>query len=303
MIEAAGRRDELLETRGHGVVVLHDNDPDGYGAAWSISKALPEVTLFPVPHGRPHWGFVRKSFPNVADFDHVIVADLCFSRETTLSLLEKYQTITVLDHHMTAKRAVSDLPGAFIDTDYSAAMLAWMFFHGSDMIPTLIKYIQDYDLWTHELPYTSEIFSLIQSSMDNMTMGKMDELDFMLGDQLGDGGGFDRAVELGGVALKYRQTIANMSLQNVRRVMFDGHEVPCVNISTVQVISDVGHTLGNGEAFAVSWFQQSDGTYKYSLRSRFGIEPQALDVAEIATKHGGGGHTTSAGFISEERID
>lgn len=305
MANARERAVRLHETIGDGVVVLHDTDPDGYGAAWAISKFLPRATFLPVPHGRPNWGYVRKLFPQVADFQHLVVTDLCFSRETMLSLMEKYETVTVLDHHATAKDAVGDLPCSFIDTNYSAAMLAWRFFHGPGLVPRVIEYIQDYDLWRHQLQFTHEIFSLIQSHMHEMDFGKLDEIDFMLGDRAEDGRGFDYAVRLGSAALGYRRSIAQICLEHVRRISFEGHDVPCANVSSPLVVSDVGHLLDDGEPFSVTWFQQGDGTYKYSLRSRFGDEgqPQALNVAEIAARHGGGGHARAAGFMVNERID
>ena len=43
----------------------------------------------------------------------------------------------------------------------------------------------------------------------------------------------------------------------------------------------------------MTYFVNSDGVFKYSLRANDGI-----DVAEIAETYGGGGHANAAGFSS-----
>lgn len=292
------RRTLLSETAGRGVAVLHDTDPDGYGAAWAISKFLPEATFFPVPHSRPDWEYTIRLFPELKEFQHIIVTDLSFDRETTMTLMATFESFTVIDHHATAEKSIGDLPGVYIDTTRSAAMLAWRFFKPTGLAPRLTEYIQDYDIWQHKLEGTHEIASLVQGTMHNASIDKFDELDHMLSDDVG----FARALDLGAAVLEYRRSMAALSATAARKVRFEGHSVPCVNVSLPQLVSDVGHMLNNGVAFSVSWFQQEDGLYKYSLRSRFGDQPQALDVSEIAAKYGGGGHARAAGFMSREKV-
>ncbi|MCK5610081.1 hypothetical protein KAR91_49870 [Candidatus Pacearchaeota archaeon] len=295
MTTMTARRTLLIETRGKSVAVLHDTDPDGYGAGWAISKFLPEASFFPVLHGQPDFGSVLKQFPEVADFDHIIVTDLSFDRNTTLMLANIYESATVIDHHATAKRAIGDLDGVFIDTTQSAAMLAWKFFKPIGLCPRITEYIQDYDIWKHELPFTHEISSLIQSSMNEPSFDKLDEIDHML-----NGDSFDNTVELGAAALDYRRSMGDLSAKQARRIEFDGYYVPCVNVSLPPLISDVGHLLDDNEAFSMSWFQQADGSFKYSLRSRYGSQNQAVDVSEIALKNGGGGHSSASGFVVDK---
>ena len=278
------------------IAVLHDTDPDGYGAAWAIANFLPQATFFPVPHGRPDWEYTKELFPQIANFKHVIVTDLSFDRKTTLKLIDELDTFTTIDHHATAKESIGDLPGQFININNSAAMLAWRFFAPLSLAPKLTQYIQDYDLWRHKLPFTHEVMSIIQSNMDEPSIEKFEELSNMINKN------FSAMVDLGKAVLKYRQAMASVCLEQTRRVSFAGHEVPCVNVSLPQLISDVGHLTNSGEAFSVSWFQQSDGTYKYSLRSRYNQEEQAVDVSKIAVEFGGGGHARASGFISTTKV-
>ena len=78
-------------------------------------------------------------------------------------------------------------------------------------------------------------------------------------------------------------------LKNVRKVIIDEHEVPCVN--TPLHISEIGHILSKNEPFAASYFDL--GGYRiFSLRS----SKEGLNVAEIAEKYNGGGHEHASGF-------
>lgn len=74
-----------------------------------------------------------------------------------------------------------------------------------------------------------------------------------------------------------------------------GHVVPCVN-STV-FPSEIGNILCKGQPFAAIWRMTPEGTYSYSLRSDKD-DPNAMNVAEIAEKFGGGGHPPAAGFVA-----
>ena len=63
---------------------------------------------------------------------------------------------------------------------------------------------------------------------------------------------------------------------------------------------DISELLGflcNGETFAMGWWQRSDGSFSYGLRSR-----GDFDVSELAKRHGGGGHKNAAGFQASTLI-
>jgi uncharacterized protein len=105
-----------------------------------------------------------------------------------------------------------------------------------------------------------------------------------------------RAAELGEVVEdKIRHYVTEVA-KNARRVTFEGYEVPVVNAPQVD-ISELLSFLCNGETFAVGYWQRSDGSFSYGLRSR-----GDFDVSEIAKRHGGGGHKNAAGFQSHRLI-
>ena len=55
-------------------------------------------------------------------------------------------------------------------------------------------------------------------------------------------------------------------------------------------------------SFSMSWFQQADGRFQFSLRSRNkNVEgSEVVDVSAIAKAFGGGGHAAAAGFVLDK---
>ena len=76
-----------------------------------------------------------------------------------------------------------------------------------------------------------------------------------------------------------------------------GYTVPVVNAPHF-MSSEVAGELSDGHPFAASYSIGANGKITYSLRSRDG----GIDVSEIATAFGGGGHAQAAGFTSSTLI-
>ena len=74
------------------------------------------------------------------------------------------------------------------------------------------------------------------------------------------------------------------------RTNIAGHDVPVLN-APYFFSSDAGHKMGKNEPFAACYWDTEKGR-TYSLRSA----DDGVDVSEIATRFGGGGHKHAAGF-------
>lgn len=73
--------------------------------------------------------------------------------------------------------------------------------------------------------------------------------------------------------------------------------VPYINVT--ENVSEVLEALAKDPPhWAIGWYQNADGKYLYSLRSR----PEGPDVAKIAEAWGGGGHKHAAGFESNTKV-
>lgn len=260
--------------------IYHSNCLDGFAAAWVVRQALGETVEF-------YQGVHQQPPPDVAGRD-VFLVDFSYNKEVLENMLASATSITILDHHISAERDLSGLldsgkiKGIF-DMQRSGAMLAWSWFNPERSPPALIEYIQDRDLWLFKLPGSREI---------NAAMASYD-FDFAEWDRLMESDGQQlEALKRDGRAIERRlqKEIKQLIASGVRRMTIAGYDVPVLNAPAAYV-SDAGHILSRGEAFAACYWDHADGR-SFSLRS----SENGVDVAAVAKKYGGGGHARAAGF-------
>lgn len=265
------------------IVIYHSDCQDGFTAAWAAWLKDPEATFVPAQHG--------EQPPEVRGQD-VVIADFSYPVATVRQLRSEAASFALLDHHQTAA-ALAVEPGCVIDQSHSGAALAWNYFHGQDgkAMPAIVRYVEDRDLWRHELPHTHEISAYLSSLTYDFeewsTAAKT------LDDDL------PAAVAQGEAILRAsRKAIARM-VNRAYMVSFPTASgvtaVPAVN--TAEHVSDVLNELCMEQPFAIA-YAYKDGMWKCSLRS----SSDGADVATIAEGFGGGGHKHAAGFEAA-RID
>jgi len=256
------------------LIVFHKNCPDGFTAAWVASRHLHQAELRPMDYTDE-----PPSDDEVRDRE-VYVLDFSFKREVCQRLFRVAAIFKVLDHHKTAEAELRGLPYAIFDMERSGAGLAWDFFSDQTRL-WLVNYVEDRDLWRFRLPHSKEVNAGVACTP--MTLGAWTELNER---------GLGAAKELGRGALAFEAMCAKKAAETARWVHFEGYYVPfvCVQYTLASVTAGL---LAEEAPFAVGWFQKSDGTFQYSLRSR---GEGGADVSEIAKKYGGGGHRNAAGF-------
>jgi len=246
--------------------MYHAECSDGFGAAWALWKKFPSARFIPVKHGNsPPAGIAGR---------HVVIVDFSYPRETLEAMARETAGLQVLDHHITAEKALAGLPFAYFDQKKSGAVLAWEWAH-TEPAPWLLQYIQDKDLWDWALPASREINAALASYPYN----------FHVWDEL-------RQVTLeaeGRAILRYENELVGKIAVEAVLVSFHNETVPAVQSAVLT--SQLGERLSAGYPFCVIWHDR-DGRRYYSLRSR----EDGADVAAIATSYGGGGHTHAAGF-------
>jgi len=246
--------------------MYHAECSDGFGAAWALWKKFPSARFIPVKHGNsPPAGIAGR---------HVVIVDFSYPRETLEAMARETAGLQVLDHHITAEKALTGLPFAYFDQKKSGAVLAWEWAH-TEPAPWLLQYIQDKDLWHWALPASREINAALASYPYN----------FHVWDEL-------RQVTLeaeGRAILRYENELVGKITAEAALVSFHNETVPAVQ--SAMLTSQLGERLSAGYPFCVIWHDR-DGRRYYSLRSR----EDGADVAAIATSYGGGGHTHAAGF-------
>lgn len=248
------------------VVLYHAECADGFGAAWALWRRFPEARFIPVKHGVPP--------PEGLKGERVLIVDFSYARPLLESMANETDRLLVLDHHITAEKALAGLPYAYFDMKKSGAVLAWEWAHDHPA-PWLLQYIQDKDLWTWALPMSREINAAVASYPFEFHLWsgfKQKELE-----------------QEGRAILRYEQELVNKLAGQAVLVEFQGETVP--SVQSAILTSQIGERLSAEAPFCIIWHDR-DGRRYYSMRSR----DDGTDVGGIAASFGGGGHTHAAGF-------
>jgi oligoribonuclease NrnB/cAMP/cGMP phosphodiesterase (DHH superfamily) len=248
------------------VVLYHAECLDGFGAAWAIWKKFPSATFTPVKHGLPP--------PSGLAGKKIVIVDFSYPRPVLEEMAESAAGLLVLDHHVTAEKALAGLPYTHFDQKKSGAVLAWEWAHRQPA-PWLLLHVQDKDLWTWALPGSREVNAALSSH----------PCDFRLWDSFAQ----DALIAEGRAILRYEHEMVGKLAKELVLVKFQGQTVPAVQSAILN--SQIGERLSGTHPFVIIWHDR-DGRRYFSLRSR----EDGPDVEAIARQYGGGGHTHAAGF-------
>lgn len=260
--------------------IYHADCADGFGAAWVVRKALAgkEVEFVPAHSG--------DDPPNVQGH-HVVIVDFSYPRETLEQLHRDAASLRIIDHHKTAEAALRGLTYAHFNLSHSGAVLTWRhYFHADAIMPSLLSYLEDRDMWLWELAGSKQVSAALQSY----------PMEFEVWDRFMGPMGVSQLQTEGGGILQYQDQQVALAVQHASMGWLNGYNVPCINAT--HLISEIGAALAKGHPFSVCYF---DTAYKrvYSLRSA----PDGRDVSVIAKQYGGGGHSHAAGFTTNKPLD
>lgn len=250
------------------------------GAAWVVHHAInqeKDIEFIAASY--------QQDLPDVTNA-HVIIVDFSFKKDDMKQLAQKAKSITVIDHHKTAEKELSQLledgviDGIF-DMTKSGAMLTWEWFFGNVEPPALIQHIQDRDLWKFELAGTREIQAALYSYQ--MELSIWDSLMAIDTQTL-----YTEGVAINRAHMKNVKGLVDFC---VYESVIAGYTVPTLNCNYM-FASDAGNIMARGVPFSAT-YQETGDRIKYNLRS---VEDGGIDVSEIAAKFGGGGHKHAAGF-------
>ena len=259
------------------ITVLYHADADGFGAAYAIWKKYGHshhIDYIKVQYGQPVPVIHHET-------QKLFIVDFSYDRETCLNLSEMFST-TIFDHHKTAEKELDGLDFAVFDNLMSGCELTWnCIFKDWELIPDILAYVGDRDLWKFDLPMSEEV---------NLAIAAMPET-FEAWDNFNL-----KEAKMKGTAIKaFRDRQIAPFLKTSRITQFQG--APAVVVNCTANISETGHQLLGrfpDAQIAVMYADRSDGKRSYSLRSR-----GDFDVSEIAKGNGGGGHRSAAGFTVE----
>lgn len=267
-----------MDPRQVDLVLYHAQCLDGFGAAWSAHEKVATFCGFQaVTHGEP---------PPAVAGRRVAILDFSYDRDTMLQLADEASGIIVLDHHVTAQKELEGLPFAHFDMDKSGAMLSWEWFHPDEPAPKIVQYVQDHDLWHHELPHSERVIAALRAvpyDLEAWTRFAI-ELGTRFGDVVARG---DAIMALDSLRVqRLAKTAVRASLGRTRLWL----------VNATDHFSELGNYLAlqSEEGVAAIWrVDHASNSIVVSLRA---VSRANVDVSMIAKGYGGGGHRLAAGF-------
>lgn len=268
-------------------VLYHHPCWDGHGAAWAAKRyidTLPggkETQYVGVTYGQP--------MPEIPDGSDIMMLDFSYKRAEMEVLRARSASLLVIDHHKSAQIELEGFPNTVFDMDHSGAYLTWEFFFPDKPVPSLLRYVEDRDMWWHKLPKTHEINAWIASYPK----------DFEVWDCLANDIGQVAIVE-GAAILRFKDQKVQEIADHATLVEWQEYGmIPAVNTSCL--MSEVAAELlvrHPETKFSCYWFDTATGDRQWGLRS-----VGEFDVSTVAKKNGGGGHKHAAGFVTKAGED
>ncbi len=259
-------------------IIYHADCHDGYGAAYAAWKRYGDSALYTAnAHGSP---YVQEAIQG----KNVILIDFSFKKEILDEIQSLSKSLTILDHHASAKDAIESMPSSQFDNNHSGAYLAWRYFHPDTPVPKLIEYIEDDDLYRFALPNSRIIREYLF----------VQPYDFRMWDsvrsRLEEKNGMHEIIASGLLYREHAVAIIQQISQKAELVSFEGYDVYAVAAPRL-FDSEIGHVLAERKPPFALLFKFEPQTLRVSLRG-----DGSVDVSAIATKYGGGGHHDAAGF-------
>lgn len=271
------------------ICIYHGGCTDGVAAAWAMWRALPDAEYFPG---------VYQTAPPFVDNRQVFLLDFSYKRPVMEKIAALADTVTVLDHHKTARDDLlplfeSGLIEGEFDMDRCGALMAWDWFNPTAQRPALLQHIDAQDRWlsTRDAPLIIALRSYPHAPR-NDSREALDELMKTWGGFMTDEGLAKLRADGAAIFRYYRARVDETKPHATTMTLGEYENVPVVN-APFYLASDVAGELAQDapDGIAAVWWQNKDGSKTYSLRSRGDV-----DVGVLATQFGGGGHPGAAGF-------
>lgn len=306
-------------------ILYHADCPDGFGAAYAAWLRFgADAGYRAMHHGEP-WEMAE-----IAGHD-VYILDFSFPPGVLEAMADLASSVTQIDHHASARQPWAGrlmkthdggesfghptLPLTVIfDLEKSGARLAWEFFNPARPMPLLLRHIEDMDLWRFALPGTRAFGRALRllpfdfAAWDKLVRDTPDVDASGYKALLAEGEAIERffQTEIGRLARSRLVMPVRLRGEPVDPLQARRHGLPVlvegdrawravsglgINADTL-FASELGNRLAEQSgSFGLVWQLGADGEAKVSLRAA-----GKVDVAEIASGYGGGGHPNAAGF-------
>lgn len=275
------------------LVIYHGGGcPDGFGAALAAYVHFSSLGIDADYYGAYHGPIKDIDLGSLKD-STVYLLDFAYKRAEMKKLCVAAARVVVIDHHISAEKDLAGLDDELenleldFDMNRSGAVMSWEYFH-ADPVPRLLRCIQDRDLWQFTVPGSQDINAALMSRPFEFSAWQR---------YLEDETELAALIPEGAAINRFREQMISHHMKRAVLGKIAGYEVPVVNCPR-EIVSELVGRLAENYPFAAGYCDKGD-VRGWSLRST----PAGLDVSEIATRFGGGGHPRAAGFSSLIPLD
>jgi len=258
------------------IVFYHVKDNDGLGSAWVAWKKFKDKA-----------DYFGIDYHSELKFDYrdktIYFLDIHPSDDIASTLRQNKNRLILVDHHLSTEQVLSLYDEYRFDINHSAAVLSWKYFFPQKPVPKILTYIEDIDIWRHQIPFSREIDTIIDVyATDFKQWDKLaKEIERPLKRK--------KYITIGQIITSYQDKLIDKIVNKAKLVKFEGYTVFAVNSPIL--ISEVGNALVKKQPpLAIVWSEINHAIW-FSLRS-----DDSCDVSKIAEKYGGGGHKGAAAF-------
>lgn len=274
--------------------VFHHNDLDGRCAAAIALRCNPEAECIEINYNQ------RFPIEDIKGGEMVYILDYSIEPEEMLGLLKKTTGVVWIDHHKTAIEKYAYFAKRIAGErceKASGAWLTWEFFYPDVDVPEVVRLVDDWDMWTHEKNtngYRTRQFVAAMKAHDTSPQG-------LIWEQVFPGVRLDvsdatisKLIEHGETMLYYE------AIQNADYLKAFGHKFrfedhTCYACNRGITNSELFDSIKDDDEITIFMPFVWDG-FKWTVS----LYSKTVDVAEIAKKYGGGGHTHAAGFVCDK---
>lgn len=272
------------------VVVMHHNDLDGRASAAIIRKMYPAALCYEVTYDK------ELPIDKLTEGDKLFIVDFTPSAEADwMRILNVTKDVIWIDHHTAniKKHKFYDMSieGLRVDTKPSGAGATWQYLFPDVPAPDAVTYTSDYDTWTYDYGLATKTFEAGMSALDYTPQGRV-WMDLLSDDKMLQKDTMQLVQDAGRIVIEYRKRWnTDVVNQCAFGCEFEGYKVIACNAPNVN--STLFDSIPNKNEFDIlSVFKSTGDKIIVSLYS----EDESVNCAELAQKHGGGGHPGAAGF-------
>jgi hypothetical protein len=263
--------------------IYHKNCLDGSGAAAVVKRLEPDAEFLPMQYSET---------PPKVQGRKVYIVDFGLPIEHMRAIKAQASVVVWIDHHRSQLPTQKTLGWGVVEPGDCATSLVWKTLFPGQPPPPVVAYIRDKDLWQWQLPDSRAIAAGLGQTFKGARFDGILEADL---------------AEMARIGRPLLEALAKRVAELVKTGVaverpygLAGARALAVNCNQDQ--SDAGDHIclpttagGLGFDLAILYYRKGKGRWIHSLRS---AEGGRVDCGTIADQRGGGGHQSSACYLS-----